>query len=94
MGAKRYGFDPKNVGAKMNNIKQLEKREKQLVRTGKELAKQTAKYRAMFPLAQLIYDMRIGSSELISFRVAVNVAAQIYGSTPSAAALRVINIIS
>jgi hypothetical protein len=43
MGAKRYGFDPKNVGAKMNNIKQLEKREKQLVRTGKELAKQTAK---------------------------------------------------
>ena len=39
----RYGFDPKNVGAKMNNVKQLEKREKQLVRTGKELAKQTAK---------------------------------------------------
>ena len=38
--------------------------------------------------------MRIGSSELISFKVAVNVAAQIYGITPSAAALRVINIIS
>ena len=26
MTAKRYGFDPKNVGSKMSNIKQLEKR--------------------------------------------------------------------
>jgi len=26
MTAKRYGFDSKNVGAKMSNIKQLEKR--------------------------------------------------------------------
>ena len=38
--------------------------------------------------------MHIGKSELISFKVAVNVAAQIYGLTPSAAALRVINIVS
>ena len=38
--------------------------------------------------------MHIGKSELISFKVAVNVAAQIYGLTSSAAALRVINIVS
>ncbi len=94
LGAKKYGFDPKNVGAKISNIKQLEKREKQLVRTGKELAKQTAKYREIIPLAQLIWDLRIGSSELISFKVAVNGAAQTYGLTPSAAALRVINVIT
>ena len=59
-----------------------------------ELAKQNANYRGIFPLAQIIYDMRIGSSELISFKVAVNVAAKTYRLTPSAAALSVVNITS
>jgi hypothetical protein len=94
MGAKRYGFDPKNVGAKLSNIKQLEKRERELVRTSTEFAKQAAKYREMIPLAQIIYDLHIDRSELISFKVVVNEAAQIYGLTPSAAALRVINVVS
>ena len=94
MTAKRYGFDSKNVGAKMNNIKQLEKRQRDLVRSSAALAKQTAEYREMVPLAQLIYDLHISKSELISFKVAVNEAAKIYGLTPSAAALRFINIIS
>ena len=94
MGAKRYGFDPKNVGAKMSNIKQLERREREVVRSSMEFAKQATKYREMFPLAQIIYDLHISSRELISFKVAVNEAAQIYCLTPSAAALRLINIIS
>ncbi len=46
----------------------------------------------MVPLAQLIYDLHISKSELISFKVAVNVAAQIYGFTHSAADLRVITL--
>ena len=91
MTAKRYGFDSKNVGAKMNNIKQLESRQRELVRSSMELAKQRAKYRGMIPLAQLIYDLHISSSELISFKVAVNVAAKTYRLTPSAAALSVVN---
>ena len=45
-------------------------------------------------MAQIIWDLHIGSSELISFKVAVNEAVETYGLTPSAAALRVINIIS
>jgi uncharacterized protein (UPF0335 family) len=94
MTAKRYGFDSKNVGAKMSNIKQLESRQRDLVRSSMELAKQNANYRGIFPLAQIIYDMRMGSSEIISFKVAVNEAAQIYGLTPSAAALSVVNITS
>ena len=94
MGAKRYGFDPKNVGAKMSNIKQLEKRERELLRTSTEFAKQTAKYREIIPLAQIIYDLHISSNELISFKVVVNEAAETYGLTPSATALHVINIIS
>ena len=60
MGAKRYGFDPKNVGAKMSNIKQLEKRENELVRNCKEFAKQAAKYIEIIPLAQLIYVLLDG----------------------------------
>jgi hypothetical protein len=94
VNAKKYGFDTEKIVAKLSNIKQLEKRERELVRTSTELAKQMAKYREMIPLAQLIYDMHIGKSELISFKIAVNEAAQIYGLTPSAAALRVINVIS
>jgi hypothetical protein len=43
IGAKRYGFDPKNVGVKMSNIKQLEKRERQLVSNCTKFAKQMAK---------------------------------------------------
>ena len=43
IGAKRYGFDPKNVGLKMSNIKQLEKRERQLVSNCTKFAKQMAK---------------------------------------------------
>jgi hypothetical protein len=69
MTAKRYGFDPKNVGAKISNIKQLERRQRELVRSSTELAKQTSKYREMIPLAQLIYNMRISSSELYRLRL-------------------------
>ena len=48
MTAKRYGFDSKNVGAKMSDIKQLESRQRELVRSSAALAKQTATYREMF----------------------------------------------
>jgi hypothetical protein len=54
MTAKRYGFDPKNVGAKISNIKQLERRQRELVRSSTELAKQTSKYREMIPRLRLL----------------------------------------
>jgi hypothetical protein len=78
----------------MSDIKQLESRQMELVRSSAALAKQAAEYREMFPLARLIYDIRIDNSELISFKVAVNVAAKTYRLTPSAAALSVVNITS
>ena len=74
----------KNVGAKLNNIKQLEKRQKDLVHTSSELGKQTAKCRDLITLAQLIWDLHISRSELISFKVAVNEAVATYGLDPSA----------
>ena len=94
VNAKRYGFDAKKFVAKLSNVKQLEKKERGLRGNCAVLSKQIAKYKEIIPLAQLIWDMHISKSELISFKVAVNVAAKIYGLTPSAAALRVINIVS
>jgi hypothetical protein len=55
------------------------------------LSKQATRYKEIIPLANLIWDLHIGKSELISFKIAVNEAAEIYGFTPSAAALHVIN---
>jgi hypothetical protein len=88
------GFDAKKFVGKLSNIKEIEKREKGLRGNCVIFSKQAAKYKEIIPLAQLIYDMHIDRSELISFKVAVNEAGQIYGLTPSTAALRVINVVS
>jgi hypothetical protein len=94
VNAKRYGFDAKKFVGKLSNIKLLEKREKGLRGNCVIFSKQVAKYREIIPLAQLIYDMHIDKSELISFKIAINEAAETYGLTPSAAALRVTNVVS
>jgi hypothetical protein len=94
VNAKRYGFDAKKFVGKLSNIKEIEKREKGLRSNCVIFSKQMAKYREVIPLAQLIYDMHIDRSELISFKIALNEAVETYGLTPSAAALRVINVIS
>jgi hypothetical protein len=48
------------------------------------------KHKETVPLAELIEAMNIGKNELISFKIAINEAAQTYGLTPSTAALHVI----
>jgi hypothetical protein len=50
-------------------------------------------YKEILPLAQLIWDLHIGKSELISFKIAVAETAETYGLTHSSAALDVINLI-
>jgi hypothetical protein len=57
------------------------------------LSKKESKYKEIIPLANLIRDMHISRSELISFKAAVNETAETYGLTPSSAALDVINLI-
>ena len=42
------------------------------------LSKKEAKYKEIIPLAQLIWDLHIGKSELISFKIAVNEAAALH----------------
>jgi hypothetical protein len=55
------------------------------------LSKQADNYKGIIPLAQLFWDLHIGKSELISFKIAVNEAAQIYGLPRSSAAIHVLN---
>jgi hypothetical protein len=45
------------------------------------------------PLANIIWDLHISRSELISFKAAVNETIETYGVTPSSAALDVVNLI-
>ena len=45
----------------------------------------------IIPLAQLIRDLPIGKNELISFKIAVNEATELYGFPSSTAAFHVLN---
>jgi hypothetical protein len=94
VNAKRYGFDAKKFVGKLNNLKELQTKEKELRGNCAVLSKKIAKYKETIPLAQLIWDMHIGKNEIMSFKIALNEAVQTYRLTPSAAALRIINVIS
>jgi hypothetical protein len=54
-------------------------------------SKQADKYKGIIPLAQIIWDLHIGKNELISFKIAVNEAAELYGFPSSTAAVYVLN---
>jgi hypothetical protein len=69
----------------------LENKENKLKNNCEILSKQLDKHRETLPLAELIETMHIGRSELISFRVAINGASELYGFPPSTAAFHVIN---
>ncbi len=93
VNAKEYQFDAKKIVAKLRKIKRLEKKEKGLEHNCVILSNLLEKHKETVPLVELIETMHIGKNELISFKIAVNEAAESYGFTPSAAALRVINVI-
>src|SRR5919202_1553867 len=83
--AKRYGFDAKKIVGKLRTIQRLEKKEKRLENNCTILANLLDRHKETVPLAELIEAMGISKNELISFKIAVNEAAEIYGLTPSAA---------
>jgi hypothetical protein len=55
------------------------------------LSKHVTKYKEIIPLSEIIETMHIGITELISFKIAVNEAAELYGFPRSTAAFHVIN---
>jgi hypothetical protein len=91
--AKEYRYSPGKIVAKLRSIKGLENKENKLKTSCDVLSKQADKYKGIIPLAQLIWDLHISKNELISFKIAINEAAETYRLTPSAAALHVINVI-
>jgi hypothetical protein len=89
--AKEYRYNPGKIVAKLRNIKGLENKENKLKNSCEMLSKQADKYKEIIPLAQLIWDLHISKSELISFKLAVNEAAELYGFPRSTAAVYVLN---
>ena len=90
---KEYGYSPGKVVAKLRSIKALENKENRLKSSCELLSKKLTKYKEMLPLAELVHSMNISGRELISFKVALNEAAEIYGLTPTSSALDVINLV-
>jgi hypothetical protein len=93
VAAKEYRYSPGKIVAKLRSIKSLENKENKLKNSCEMLSKKEAKYKEIIPLANLIWELHISRSELISFKAAVNETAETYGLTPSSAALDVINLI-
>jgi hypothetical protein len=91
VAAKDYRYSPGKIVAKLRNIKGLENKENKLKNSCEALSKQAEKHKEIIPLAQLIWDLHIGKSELISFKLAVNEAAELYGFPRSTAAVYVLN---
>jgi hypothetical protein len=91
MNAKENGFDPRLIVRKLRSIKRLEKKEERLKNNCEILSKQLTKYKEMLPLAELVHSMNISGHELISFKVAVNEAAEQYDFPRSTAAVHVLN---
>jgi hypothetical protein len=89
--AKEYRYSHGKIVAKLRSIKGLENKENKLKNSCEALSKQADKYKGIIPLAQLIWDLHISKNELISFKVAVCEAAELYGFPRSTAAVYVLN---
>jgi hypothetical protein len=91
LAAKEYRYSSGKIVAKLRNVKRLENKENKLKTSCEALSKQADKYKEIIPLAELIWDLRISKNELISFKIAVNEAAELYGFPRSTAAVYVLN---
>jgi hypothetical protein len=89
--AKEYRYSAGKIVAKLRSIKGLENKENKLKTSCDVLSKQADKYKGMIPLAQIIWDFHIGKNELISFKIAVNEVAELFGFSRSTAAVYVLN---
>jgi hypothetical protein len=89
--AKKYGFEPKKIVGKLRTIERLEKKEKGLKNNCTILANLLDRHKETVPLAELIEAMHVGKNELISFKIAANEAAELYGFPRSTAAVYVLN---
>jgi hypothetical protein len=76
VAAKEYRYSPGKIVAKLRSVKGLENKENKLKNSCEMLLKKEAKYKEIISVANIIWDLHIGRNELISFKFAVNEAAQ------------------
>src|SRR5919198_3656660 len=91
LAAKEYRYSAGKIVGKLRSVKGLENKENRLKNSCEMLSKQATRYKEIIPLADLIQTMHIGKSELISFKIAVNETAELYGFPRSTAAVYVLN---
>jgi LysM repeat protein len=89
--AKKYGFDDKEIAAKLYDIQELEWKENELKGKCKKLSKRISKYKDVVPLTEDIAAFGIDIHELIALKVGINEAAKHYNLPPLAATLRLID---
>jgi hypothetical protein len=76
--AGRYGFDGKEIAAKLYDIKFLEWKEKELKDKRKKLSKRISKYKDIIPLTEDIAALSIKINDLLALKIAINQAAKHY----------------
>ena len=91
VAAKEYRYSPGKIVAKLRNITRLENKENKLKNSCEAFSKKADKYKEIIPLARLIWDLHISRNELISFKIAVNEAAETYDFPRSTAVFHVLN---
>jgi hypothetical protein len=91
VNAKNYGFNGKEIAAKLYNIQELEWKEKQLRGKCKKFSKRISKYKDVVPLTEEIASLQIGIDELIALKVGISEAAKHYNIPPLTATLRLID---
>jgi hypothetical protein len=89
--AKKYGFDGKEIAAKLYDLKFLEWKEKELKDKSKKLTKRISKYKDVVPFTEEIVALGIGTNELLAFNVAIKEAAKHYNLPFVSATLRLID---
>jgi hypothetical protein len=90
LNAKRYGFDGKEISAKLYSIQELEWKEKELKDKCKKRSKRISKYKDVVPLTEDIAALQIGVDELIALKVGIKEAAKHYKLPPLTATLRLV----
>jgi LysM repeat protein len=91
INAKKYGFDGKEIAAKLYDFKFLEWKEKEFKDKRKKLSKKISKYKDVVPFTEEIVALGIGLNELLALKIAINQAAKFYNLPFVSATLRLID---
>jgi cell division septum initiation protein DivIVA len=90
VNAKRYGFDGKELAAKLYDFKFLEWKEKEFKDKRKKLSKRMLKFKDIIPFTEEIVALGIGINDLLAFKIGINQAAKYYNLPFISATMRLI----